>query len=157
MRCARRWPPLERAGRKRRGSLGSAAGQPRPPAATIAGPCHPSADARWPAACSGQFAEYEAVYPGAARWILEEAAKNAAHAREMERRAIKLQRLDTTLHRLLPFALVLAFLIASVVVTFVSPIVGGAGLFATMAGVLIAYLTGRVPNVQPPEDRPTSQ
>jgi energy-coupling factor transporter transmembrane protein EcfT len=75
----------------------------------------------------------------------------------MERRAIKLQRLDTTLHRLLPFALVLAFLIASVVVTFVGPIVGGAGLVATMAGVLIAYLTGRVPNVQPPEDRPTSQ
>jgi hypothetical protein len=35
--------------------------------------------------------------------------------------------------------------------------VGGAGLVATMAGVLIAYLTGRVPNVQPPEDRPTSQ
>jgi hypothetical protein len=70
--------------------------------------------------------------------ILEEAAKNAAHARDLERRAIKLQRLDTTLHRLLPFALVLAFLIASVVVTFVSPIVGGAGLVATMAGVLIA-------------------
>jgi len=110
-----------------------------------------------PLPAPAQFAEYEAVYPGAARWILEEAAKNAAHARDMERRAIKLQRLDTTLHRLLPFALVLAFLIASVVVTFVSPLVGGAGLVATMAGVLIAYLTGRVPNVQPPEDRPTSQ
>jgi uncharacterized membrane protein len=110
-----------------------------------------------PLPAPAQFAEYEAVYPGAARWNPRGGGKNAAHARDRERRAIKLQRLDTTLHRLLPFALVLAFLIASVVVTFVSPIVGGAGLVATMAGVLIAYLTGRVPNVQPPEDRPTSQ
>jgi uncharacterized membrane protein len=110
-----------------------------------------------PLPAPAQFAEYEAVYPGAARWILDEAAKNVAHVRDIERRAIKLQQLDTALHRLLPFALVLAFLIASVIVSFVSPIAGGVGLVATMAGVLIAYLTGRVPNVQPPEDQTGSQ
>ena len=104
-----------------------------------------------------QFAEYEAVYPGAAHWIIEEAAKNAAHAREMELRAIELQRLDTALHRLLPFALVLAFLIASVIAAFVNPIVGGAGLVATMAGVLVAYLTGRAPSVRSTEDQPPQQ
>jgi hypothetical protein len=52
---------------------------------------------------------------------------------------------DTLLHRLLPFALVMVFLIASVLAAFASPIVGGVGLFGTMAGVLIAYLTGRTP------------
>ena len=74
-----------------------------------------------------------------------------------ELRAIELQRLDTTLHRLLPFALVLAFLIASVIVAFVNPIVGGAGLVATMAGVLVAYLTGRAPSVRSTEDQPPQQ
>jgi hypothetical protein len=55
---------------------------------------------------------------------------------------IELQRFDTTLHRLLPpFAWVLAFLIASVINAFVNPIVGGAGLVVTMAGVLVAYLS----------------
>jgi len=55
------------------------------------------------------------------------------------------------LHRLLPFGLVLAFLIASLLIAFASPIVGGVGLIATMAGVLIAYLTGRAPGT-PPQD-----
>lgn len=109
-----------------------------------------------PLPAPAQFAEYEAVYPGAARWIIDEAAKNAQHAREMELRAIKLQTLDTTLHRLLPFALVLAFLIASVIIAFISPIVGGVGLVITMAGVLTAYLTGRAPSVEQTEDEPPS-
>jgi hypothetical protein len=47
--------------------------------------------------------------------------------------------------------LVLAFLAASVGVAFVSPVAGGVGLVGTMAGVLIAYLTGRAPSAQPNE------
>jgi uncharacterized membrane protein len=93
-----------------------------------------------------QLAEYEAIYPGAARAIFELAEQNAAHTREMELRAIKLQRLDVLLARLLPFALVLAFLSVSVVMgIFANPWVGGAGLFGAMAYVLVAYLTGRMP------------
>jgi uncharacterized membrane protein len=92
-----------------------------------------------------QLADYEAVYPGAAQWIIEQADKNAQHAREMERQAISLERTDMLLHRLLPFGLVAAFLVATVILTFVSPAAGTAGFCATVAGVLIAYLTGRTP------------
>jgi uncharacterized membrane protein len=102
----------------------------------------------------GQLAEYEAVSPGAARWIIEEAAKNADHARVMEREAIALQRQDMQLHRLLPFALVVVFLVASVVVAFRSPLVGGTALVVAMGGVLTAYLTGRAPQGQSTEDQP---
>jgi hypothetical protein len=55
-----------------------------------------------------QLADYEAVYPGAARWIIEEATKNSDHIRTMESRALQLQERDAWLHRLLPFGLVLA-------------------------------------------------
>jgi uncharacterized membrane protein len=97
-----------------------------------------------------QLAEYDAVHPGAARWIIEQADKGAAHVREMELRAIKTQRLDMLLHRGLPFALVALFLIASVALAFVYPIGGALGLITTVATVLIAYLTGRAPPDQPP-------
>jgi len=90
-----------------------------------------------------QLAEYEGAHPGAAQWIFEEASKGAAHAREMELRAIKIQRLDVLLHRGLPFALVIAFLVASIIIAFTNPTAGAAGLLATVAGVLTAYLTGR--------------
>jgi hypothetical protein len=63
----------------------------------------------------------------------------------MERQAISLQRTDMLLHRLLPFGLVAAFLIACIILTFVSPAAGTAALAITMAGVLTAYLTGRTP------------
>jgi hypothetical protein len=56
-----------------------------------------------------------------------------------------MQRLDMMLHRLLPFAVVLIFLIASVTVGFASPAAGAAGLIATMAGVVTTYLHGRGP------------
>lgn len=39
-----------------------------------------------PLPAPSQVADYEAVYPGAARWIIEQAEKNAAHLREMELR-----------------------------------------------------------------------
>jgi uncharacterized membrane protein len=99
------------------------------------------------------LAEYEAVSPGAAQWIIEEATKSAAHVRDMELRAIKVQRLDTLLHRLLPFALVVVFLAGSIIIAFASPAAGAVALIGTIAGVLIAYLTGRSP---PPDSGGTA-
>jgi uncharacterized membrane protein len=99
-----------------------------------------------------QLGEYEAVYPGAAKWIFDQAEQNAEHVRTMERRAMELQGRDALLHRVLPFGGVVAFLIASAVIAFASPAAGAAGLFATMGGVLYAYLTGRSP---PPTQAPT--
>jgi uncharacterized membrane protein len=101
-----------------------------------------------------QLADYEGVSPGAVQWIIGEATKNADHARTMEREALALQRLDMQLHRLLPFAVVLAFLAASFGLAFFNPIVGGVGLVGTMASVLIAYLTGRAPAGRSTEDQP---
>jgi hypothetical protein len=69
----------------------------------------------------------------------------------MHERRTQLPDLGSLLHPLLRFALVLAFLAASVGVAFVSPVAGGVGLVGTMAGVLIAYLTGRAPSAQPNE------
>jgi uncharacterized membrane protein len=91
----------------------------------------------------GQLQEYEAVYPGAAKRIFDEAEKNSEHVRTMELRAVKLQQLDMKLHRLLPFGVVFSFLAASVALGFASPAAGAAGLIATMAGVVTTYLRGR--------------
>ena len=101
-----------------------------------------------------QLADYEAVHPGTAQWIIDQAAKNAEHARTMELRALGVQRLDILLYRGLPFALICAFLIASVAVTYFSAIAGGIGLVFTMASVLIAYFTGRAPNAWPSDEPP---
>lgn len=106
-----------------------------------------------------QLAEYEAVYPGAAKWILDQATKTADHVMTMEREALKIQRHDMMLHRLLPAGVVALFLAASVVIAFASPAAGAAALICTMAGVLTAYLTGRLaprqPNDDPPDPAPT--
>ena len=56
---------------------------------------------------------------------------------------MELQGRDALLQRLLPFGVVLVFLAASG--AFASPAAGAISLFGTMAGVLIAYLTGRNP------------
>lgn len=101
------------------------------------------------------LADYEAAHQGAAQWIIEQAEKNAAHAREMELRAIRLQRLDMLLHRLLPFGLVVAFLIASLALAYFNPAAGAAGVIATLGTVLIAYLTGRAPNIRSDPAPPT--
>ena len=92
------------------------------------------------------------MHPGAARWIIEQAEKNAEHARDMELRAIRLQRLDMLLHRLLPFGLVIAFLLASLALAYFNSIAGAAGVIATMGVVLTAYLTGRAPNIRSDAD-----
>jgi uncharacterized membrane protein len=103
-----------------------------------------------PLPAPAQLGEYEAVYPGSAKWIFDQAEKNAEHVRTMERRGMELQGRDALLHRLLPFGGVLAFLVASAIIAFASPAAGAAGLFTTMAGVLYAYLTGRTPPSSPP-------
>lgn len=110
-----------------------------------------------PLPAPAQLADYEAVHPGAAGWIIDEATKNAEHARTMERRALEVQRLDILLHRALPFALICAFLAASVAVAFISPVAGAIALVGTMAGVLTAYLTGRVSTARQPSDHPPPQ
>jgi len=104
-----------------------------------------------------QLGEYEAISPGAAKWIFEQAEKNAAHAREMERRGIGIQARDALLRRLLPFGGVVAFLVASAVIAFASPAAGAIAALGTLAGVLYAYL-GRVPSPpsQPPATPPAT-
>ena len=61
----------------------------------------------------------------------------------MELYAARLQGRDATLHRLLPFGVVLSFLLGGVVLGFASPVAGAVTLIATMAGVVTTYLTGR--------------
>jgi uncharacterized membrane protein len=90
---------------------------------------------------------YEVAFPGAAKWLFDEAARNSNHVRTMELQAIALQRRDRLLHRLLPFGLVLAFLLASTVVAlFASVALGSVGIGVTIGAVMIAYLTGRSPS-----------
>lgn len=86
------------------------------------------------------------MYPGASKLIFDEAASNAAHAREMEKSALRLRWWDAVLHRLLPFGVVMSFLIASTLVAiFANIYVGGLAMGATLGSVLIAYLTGKAP------------
>jgi uncharacterized membrane protein len=93
-----------------------------------------------------QLQAYETVFPGAAEWIFEQSAKNADHARMVELRAIRMQQRDLLLHRLLPFGVVLAFLIACTIVAVrASAALGSVGIGVTIGAVMIAYLTGRAP------------
>ncbi len=93
-----------------------------------------------------QIAGYEATFPGAARWIFEEATKNAEHVRAMEQKTLNAQREDARLHRLLPFLVVMAFLGACTAIAIIaSPVGGVVGIVATLGSVLATYLTGRVP------------
>lgn len=92
----------------------------------------------------GQFAQYEAAYPGAAKWILDEASAAASHTRVMERSVLALQGRDAFLRRLLPFGFVLAFLAASVGIAVLTKnaVWGAAGIGGTLVAVGIAYLRG---------------
>lgn len=99
-----------------------------------------------------QLADYDAVYPGAAKWIIEEAGKSAEHTRTMEVRSLSIQQTDMLLHRLLPFGLVALFVGVSVGLAFLIPAAGGVGLVATIACVVIAYLTGRTPGPTPEDE-----
>lgn len=89
--------------------------------------------------------EFEAVYPGAAKWIFDQAEKNADHVKAMERLAAEVQTHDVRMRRVLPFAGVIAFLVAGVAITFISPWAGAATVAVTMGSVLYTYLTGRAP------------
>jgi uncharacterized membrane protein len=100
-----------------------------------------------------QVGEFEAIYPGAAKWIFDQAEKNADHIRALERRGMEVQARDALLRRLLPFGGVVVFLVASGVIAFASPAAGAVALLGTMGSVLYAYLTGRVP--PPPSQPPT--
>lgn len=95
--------------------------------------------------------EYEDAHPGAAKWIFDQAEKNADHARKIESRGMELQARDAMLRRLLPFGGVVAFLLAANAIAFASPAAGAVTVLGTMGAVLYAYLTGRVP---PPPSQP---
>lgn len=123
---------------------GAAAGLPQPPAnvaeqATLPGLVTWEAHAG-PLPPPEQLRGYELVHPGAAAWILNEAEKNADHVRAMERLAIAGQTRDATLHRVLPFLLVLAFLLASTCIAiWASVVLGGIGFGGTLLSVMLAY------------------
>lgn len=91
--------------------------------------------------------QYETVYPGAAKWIFDQAQQNAEHVRAVEKSALRLRWWDAMLHRLLPFVVVMVFAIGSVVMAILtnSPWGGVAGIGATLGAVLVAYFTGRSP------------
>ncbi|WP_284944037.1 hypothetical protein [Acidisoma cladoniae] len=84
--------------------------------------------------------------PGAAEWIINQAEINMDHTRAMEKAAADVQRMDASLHRILPFLLVLVLIVASVVLgLFANPWVGGVSFFSTLASVVIVYLKGNSP------------
>jgi membrane associated rhomboid family serine protease len=88
-------------------------------------------------------------------WKLRaQAEKNADHIRMLELSGMKVQARDALLRRLLPFGGVVAFLLAAIVLAFASPAAGAVTVLGTMAGVLYAYLTGRVP--APPSQPPAT-
>lgn len=90
--------------------------------------------------------DYELVHPGAAKWIFDQAEQNAAHVRAMEKSGLRLRWWDAMLHRLLPFAVVVIFLGGFFFVAiYRSALIGGIGMGGTLAAVLGAYLTGRMP------------
>jgi uncharacterized membrane protein len=93
-----------------------------------------------------QLGAYEAIHPGAAAWIFRQAELNAEHFRTMEEKALQARRQDNLLHRLLPFALVLTCIVScTLIATLASAVWGIAGFGATIAAVMVAYLTGRAP------------
>jgi membrane associated rhomboid family serine protease len=67
---------------------------------------------------------------------------------------MEVQARDALLRRLLPFGGVVVFLLAGVAIAFASPAAGAVAVLGTMAGVLYAYLTGRVPS--PPNQPQTT-
>lgn len=85
------------------------------------------------------------MYPGAAKWIFDQAAANAEHIRTMEKSGMRLRWWDAMPRRLLPFVVVMVFVIGSVVIAIFtnSPWGGVAGIGVTVGGVLIAYFTGK--------------
>jgi len=91
---------------------------------------------------ASEYRGYKEVHEPSAQWILDEASSNASHTRLMEARALEISGRDALLVRLLPACIVTLFLTVFTIVTFVNSWVGGAGLAATLASVVIAYLKG---------------
>jgi hypothetical protein len=79
--------------------------------------------------------------------VLDQAAADAAHIREMEKLAISIQGRDAFLHRILPFALVAGLVAASVLISIFASVYLGAAVFGftSIAGVVTVYLKGVFP------------
>lgn len=91
-----------------------------------------------------ELAAYEAVHPGAAKWILDQAALNAQHVRDMEARALRIEGRDVALHRILPVVVILCFLAACTAIALVGHVWWAlGGIIATLGAVLTVYLSRR--------------
>ena len=107
-----------------------------------------------PLPAAREFEAYERAVPGAGRWILDEAARAAEHARQMDREAMAMERRDALLHRLLPFGFVFMLLSASVLLgIFASPWAGGIGLVSAVSSIGLAYMRGTFNQRQPQEEK----
>jgi uncharacterized membrane protein len=90
---------------------------------------------------ASELREYEEASSGSAKWIMEEAAKNSQHVRDMERGALRIAQSESLLRQVLPALAVLSFLASSVIIAvFSNTTVGLIGFATTIAGVIIAYL-----------------
>jgi uncharacterized membrane protein len=85
--------------------------------------------------------EYEEQHAGAAAWILAEAEKTTEHMRAMQQLALAIGARDALLSRLLPFLMVMALIVASVLIAiFASTWLGGATFAASLGAVMLEYL-----------------
>ena len=84
---------------------------------------------------------YDQAHPGAAAWILHEAALNAEHVRAMERLGARRQTRDALLLRVLPFCFVtLVVICATAIGVWGNVWFGGSLLASALGGVALAYV-----------------
>jgi len=86
------------------------------------------------------YKAYKEAHEPAAEWILAEATKSSDHFRQMEKIGAKIASRDALLFRILPFAVVVAFLTVFTILAFLNVWIGGVGIGATLSTVVLAYL-----------------
>ncbi len=97
-----------------------------------------------PIPAAAEFAEYQRIFPGAGQWLLDQAALDAEHLRDMERRSLQLAHLHTSLQHVVPAVTVTVALVTSGAIAVFANAGAGAAVFAaTIASILTAYLTGQ--------------
>jgi uncharacterized membrane protein len=104
---------------------------------------------RGPIPTAAEFAEYQRALPGAGQWLLEQAALDAEHLRDIERRSLQLANRQTTLQQIVPAITVSVALVTSGAIAIFANAGAGAAVFAaTIASILAAYLTGQSGKIQ---------
>lgn len=102
------------------------------------------------------YKAYKEAHEPAAEWILAEATKSSDHFREMEKIGAKIAARDALLFRILPFAVVVVFLIVFTTIAFLNVYVGSVGVGVTLSTVLLAYLKPFGVKEKAPETGPTT-